>query len=183
MPEKVTTIYESPHDDQAKEFFAEFGHVALANIYEPTLGADAAKYAYQRTRLHTNNRINGQTGDIWYSMGQLSNPIARVITAAIQNAELLEAQDIFLRENKVRAQVIDHAPGAQGAWHKDFGMIVTTLQGSSQFEIDGEGKTIDANYHVTPGTIVVMDPSRKLLHRGIAGANVSRTGLAIEQAR
>lgn len=181
MAEKITHIYESVQDD-AREHFARYGHVALANVYDFDDGAAAADSALA-TRLHHNNRLSGQTGDVRYIPGQTNNPLSKVITAAIRGVELLEEPAVSLTGSQIRAQVIDHAPGAVGGWHQDLGIIVTTLKGQSWLEIQGQDEDPDAAYEIVPGRIVVMNPLHRLRHRGVAGHNTSRTGLAIERKR
>lgn len=183
MAEKITRVYEDVRDQDALDHFSRYGHIALANVYDPSLGDDAASSVYRRVRLHSNNRLSGQTGDVRYMPSNISDSLTRIISAAINHVDTLNNPDVDLPSDKVHAQVIDHAPGAQGNWHKDLGIIVTTLQGSSLLEIDGEGQQPDATYELVPGRIVVMNPTRRLLHRGVAGRNTSRTGLAIERMR
>jgi len=181
MAEKITHIYESVQDN-AKKHFALYGHIALANVYDHHAGLEAAQSAVS-TRLHHNNRLSGQTGDVRYMPGQSANPLSRVIDAAIQNVELLAEPAVSLTGNAIRAQVIDHSPGAVGGWHEDLGIIVTTLSGRSWLEIQGQDDNPDAAYELVPGRIVVMNPLRRLRHRGVAGSDTSRTGLAIERKR
>lgn len=183
MAENITTIHESVKDDDAREHFSRYGHVAIANVYNSELGHDAASSLYRRVRLHSSNRLSGQTGDVRYVRGNLCDPLTQIISAAIDHVEFFNDPAVSLSADKVHAQVIDHAPGAQGSWHKDLGIVVTTLQGSSLLEIDGEGQQPDASYELVPGRIVVMNPERRLLHRGVAGRDTSRTGLAIERMR
>ena len=181
MAEKVTTIHESIRERSAQEFFAHYGHIAVANVYDPLLGDQAASAAFRKTRLHVSDRLSGQTGDVRYSTNYSADPLSGVIYSAIQNSDLLGNPEVSFPAGKVRAQVIDHAPGAEGMWHKDNGIIVTTLRGRSWLEIDGEGKSPDAAYELVPGRMVVMNPSHRLLHRGVAASSVSRTGLAVER--
>lgn len=181
MAEKITHIYESVQEN-TREHFARYGHVALANVYDPTAESVAADSA-MLTRLHHNNRLSGQTGDVRYRPGQLTNPLSRVIDAAIQNVELLDEPAVSLMGSPIRAQVIDHRPGAVGGWHEDLGIIVTTLKGQSWLEIKGQNEDPDAAYELVPGRIVVMNPLCRLRHRGVAGHDTSRTGLAIERKR
>lgn len=182
MAEKITTIHESVEDKGAQDFFLEFGHVALANVYDPTLGDEAASYAFRRSRLRVNDRISGQTGEVRYSHG-LGDPLSKVIHSAIESVEMLGNPTVSIAADRVRAQVIDHGPGAEGMWHRDLGIIVTTLQGSSHLEIQGEDENPDVAYELVPGRIVVMNPKHRLLHRGVASPTSTRTGLAIERMR
>lgn len=181
MAEKITHIYESVQEN-TREHFARYGHVALANVYDPTTGSVAADSALV-TRLHHNNRLSGQTGDVRYIPGQTNSPLSKVISAAIHNVELLDEPAVSLAGSPIRAQVIDHSPGAIGGWHEDLGIIVTTLKGKSWLEIQGHNEDPDAAYELVPGRIVVMNPAYGLRHRGVAGHDTSRTGLAIERKR
>ncbi len=183
MSEKITTIYERADDENAREFFARYGHVALANVYDSSLGQPAANVVISRVRLRANNRLSGQVGNVNHSDLSANNPLGHVIMSTLQSAETLGEPFESMNVDELRAQIIDQRRGAEGVWHRDNGIIVSTLEGSSRFEIDGGDDSVDAAYELEPGRIVVMNPRRRLWHRGVATSRSSRTGLAIAKTR
>ena len=181
--EKIIKLHENAGDESTREFFMQHGHVALANAYDLSLGEPATRVADRSTRLHANDRLSGQTGDIRYAHLGADNPLKRIIALTIQSMEQLGKPLTDAVDGNLRAQVIDQRPGAVGMWHRDNGVAVTTLQGSSWLEIEGEDNNPDAVYELIPGRIVVLNPALRLLHRGIASEKSPRTGLAIERIK
>ena len=180
MSEIISTIHERADDRRTRDFFAQYGHVAIADAYDSMLGDLATLAADRSARLHTNKRLGGQVGDINYGHLRADNPIRRVIVSIIQNLELIGEPFEAITNEELRVQVIDHRPRAEGVWHQDKGVAVATLNGSSWLEIKGSGDAPDAAYELIPGRIVIMNPTLLPVHRGVAGG-VSRTGLAIER--
>src|SRR5690606_19640148 len=151
MAETLTHIHERAEDESAREYFAKYGHVALANVYDASLGESAILAATKGMRLHTNGRLSGQTGDVRYSHLASDNPLKQVITSTLRILDQLVGQFDLASSERPRGQIIDQRAGAEGIWHRDNGVAITTLLGGSWFEIKGEDGSPDAAYELKSG--------------------------------
>jgi hypothetical protein len=171
----MTELFPSQEIGKIRTEFLKLGHVGIANSYDELHANVAARQlnkAGRKQQLSATDvlledmseyKLNGKPG--------LSN----IIDSVSNQVDLID-EDLWPKAPNFFLHVEQRA-GAEGYWHKDppnfIGAVaITTVMGNSMLNIEDGHK-----YRVSPGSLVLLDASRLLVHQGVNDGDTNRVGL------